>query len=147
MNAQECTETWQRRTKKCIRLEGDYFKMETMLSVVWNWNKLFVAPVWLLFRHSSYVLLLFCVDIICQALNGGIKHSIFLLYISTFLLPLGHRNTCYILYFLLAYYYYVTEYYLLSYYYKVTRIAAISFTVCLPITNRSQEYLLYVFTV
>ena len=47
---EECIDAWQNLIKKCTRLEGDYFKGDTVFFVVWNWNNLFVIPVSLLFR-------------------------------------------------------------------------------------------------
>ena len=50
---QQCIEAWEKSTGKCVRLQGYYFEGETMCFVVWNWNKLLVTLVQLLFSHIS----------------------------------------------------------------------------------------------
>ena len=53
---QECIESWKRRMHKCFKVEGDYF--EGILKECWYistfFNKVFITPVSLLFRHTSY---------------------------------------------------------------------------------------------
>ena len=51
----QCIETCQKRNGKYIRLGWHYFVGKTMYFVVLNWNKLFVTPVLLLLRHTSYI--------------------------------------------------------------------------------------------
>lgn len=51
---QRCIEAWHGNLERRIGLVVDYFEGETMQFVFWNLNKLFVIPVPLLFRQTTY---------------------------------------------------------------------------------------------